>query len=148
MREVRLEGLGALIQYFCNCRHPSLDRRGPSRAPEIAKRVTEGIESEIAEGKMNPYDTHAPLHDRIAAIERLRIGAAGENSQPALSLLSVPDTVELQFLKFINPKLEKNTLRRVGWDVLGTMATIPTWKTAVAAYGSFLQGLPRKLFPK
>ena len=67
----------------------------------------------------------------MAAIERLRIGAAGENSEPALSLLSVPDTVELQFLKFINPKLEEDSLRRVGWDVLGTMVTIPTWKTAV-----------------
>jgi len=41
-------------------------------APEIAKRVTEGIESEIAEGKTNPHDTHPPLHDRIATIERLR----------------------------------------------------------------------------
>jgi len=38
------------------------------------------IESQIAEGKTNPYDTHPPLHDRITAIERLRIGAAGENS--------------------------------------------------------------------
>ncbi len=89
VREVRLEGLGALIQYFCDCRHPSLDRRGP-----------------------------------------------------------VPDTVELQFLKFINPKLEENTLRRVGWDVLGTMVTIPTRKTAVVAYGSFLQGVTAEALPE
>jgi hypothetical protein len=115
-------------------------------APEIAAQVTEGIASEIAEGKTNPYDTHPPLRDRIAAIERLRIGAAGENSEPAL--LSVPDTVELQFLKFINPKLEENSLRRVGWDVLGTMVTIPTWKTAVAAYGSFLQGVTAEALPE
>src|SRR5713101_1263042 len=71
-------------------------------APEIAAQVMRGIEREIAEGKTNPYDTHPPLRDRIAAIERLRIGAAGENLEPALSLLSVPDTVELQLLRFIN----------------------------------------------
>jgi len=116
-------------------------------APEIAAQVTEGIENEIAEGKTNPYDTHPPLRDRIAAIERLRIGAAGENLEPALSLLSVPDTVELQLLRFINPKLEENSLRRVGWDLLGTMVTIPAWKTAVAAYGSFLQGVTAEALP-
>jgi len=54
----------------------------------------------------------------------------------------------LQFLKFINPKLEENTLRRVGWDVLGTMVTIPTWKTAAAAYGSFLQGVTAEALPE
>jgi len=37
-------------------------------APEIAAQVREGIENEIAEGKTNPYDTHPPLRDRIAAI--------------------------------------------------------------------------------
>src|SRR5260370_2352722 len=77
----------------------------------------------------------------MAAMERVRIGAAGENLEPALALLSVSDTVELQLLRFINPKLEENSLRRVGWDLLGTMVTIPAWKTAVAAYGSFLQGV-------
>ena len=54
----------------------------------------------------------------------------------------------MQFLKFINPKLEENTLRRVGWDVLGTMVTIPTRKTAVVAYGSFLQGVTAEALPE
>ena len=57
-------------------------------------------------------------------------------------------SVELQFLKFINPKLEENTLRRVGWDVLGTMVTIPTRKTAVVAYASFLQGVTAEALPE
>jgi len=54
----------------------------------------------------------------------------------------------LQFLKFINPKLEENTLRRVGWDVLGTIVTIPTRKTAVVAYASFLQGVTAEALPE
>jgi len=54
----------------------------------------------------------------------------------------------LQFLKFINPKLDENTLRRVGWDVLGTMVTIPTRKTAVVAYASFLQGVTAEALPE
>jgi hypothetical protein len=87
------------------------------------------------------------LGDRIAAIERLSIAATEENLEPALSLLGAPGTVELQFLKFINPKLEESLLCRVGWDVLGTMVTIPAWKSAVTAYGSLLQGITAESLP-
>jgi heat shock protein HtpX len=116
-------------------------------APEIAAQVEKGVERQIAEGKTQPYDTHPPLGDRIAAIERLSIAATEENLEPALSLLGAPDTVELQFLKFINPKLEESLLCRVGWDVLGTMVTIPAWKSAVTAYGSLLQGITAESLP-
>lgn len=117
-------------------------------APEIAAQVAQGVEKEIAEGKTEPYDTHPPLRDRIAAIERLSIAAAEENSEPALSLLGAPETVELQFLKFINPTLEESSLRRVGWDVLGTMVTIPAWKSALDRYGSFLEGVTAESLPE
>jgi heat shock protein HtpX len=117
-------------------------------APEIETQVAEGVEKEIAEGKTQPYDTHPPLRDRIAAIERLRIAAAEENPEPALSLLNAPETVEMQFLKFVNPKLEEDSLRRVGWDVLGSMVTIPAWKSAVAGYGAFLQGVTAESLPE
>jgi Zn-dependent protease with chaperone function len=116
-------------------------------APEIAAQVMQGIEKEIAEGKTNPYDTHPPMRDRIAAIERFSISAAEENSEPALSLLGAPEMVELQFLKFINPKLKEDSLRHVGWDVLGTMVTIPAWKSAVAGHGSLLQGITAETLP-
>ena len=117
-------------------------------APEIAAQVEQGVEREIAEGKTQPYDTHPPLRDRIAAIERLSIAAAEENAEPALSLLGAPETVELQFLKFNNPGLEEDSLRRVGWDAVGEMVTIPAWKSALASYGAFLQGVPAESLPE
>ena len=117
-------------------------------APEIAAQVEQGVEREIAEGKTQPYDTHPPLRDRIAAIERLSIAAAEEKLEPALSLLGTPETVELQFLKFSNPRLEEVSLRRVGWDVLGDMVTIPAWKSALVDYGAFLQGVTAESLPE
>jgi heat shock protein HtpX len=117
-------------------------------APEVAAQVAQGIEREIAEGKTQPYATHPPLRDRIAAIERLGIAATEESAEPALSLLGGPEAVELQFLKFINPKLEEGSLRRVGWDVLGTMVTIPAWKSALASYGVLLQGVTAEALPE
>ena len=116
-------------------------------APEIAAQVARGVEREIVEGKAQPYDTHPPLRDRIAAIERLSIAAPEENLESALSLLGSPETAELQFLKFINPKLQEGSLRRVGWDVVGDMVTIPAWKSAVTGYGSLLQGITAESLP-
>jgi heat shock protein HtpX len=116
-------------------------------APEIAAQVTQGIETEIAEGKTNPFDTHPPLRDRIVAIERLSVAPAEENAESSLSLLGVPEAAELQFLQFINPKVEKDSLRRVGWDVLGSMVTIPSWKSAVTEYASLLQGITSESIP-
>jgi len=117
-------------------------------APEIAEQVAQGVEREIAEGKTQPYDTHPPLRDRIVAIQRLSIAAAEENPEPALSLLNAPEKVEMQFLRFVNPKLEEGSLRRVGWDVLGSMVTIPAWKSAVAGYGAFMQGVTAESLPE
>jgi len=84
--------------------------------PEIAVQVAEGIGKEIEEGKIDSYDTHPPLRDRIAAIEQLTVAANDQNSGLALSLLDTPQDAELQFIAFVNPNLEKESLRHVGWD--------------------------------
>jgi Zn-dependent protease with chaperone function len=110
-------------------------------APEIAVQVAQGIGKEMEEGKADPYDTHPPLRDRIAAIERLTVAPTEQAYELALSLLGAPETAELQFLAFMNPRLEKELLRRVGWDELGPAVTIPSWKSAVAEYASLLEGI-------
>jgi Zn-dependent protease with chaperone function len=115
--------------------------------PEIALQVAEGIGKEIEEGKIDPYDTHPPLRDRIAAIEQLTVAANDQNSAIALSLLDAPQDAELQFLVFVNPKLEKESLRPVGWDEIGQAVTIPSWKSLVAEYALLLQGVTAESVP-
>src|SRR5579864_5312728 len=116
-------------------------------APEIATQVEQGIEKEIAEGKIEPYDTHPPLRDRIAAIERLAVVSGEEDSAPALSLLDSPEAAEMQFLAFVNPKLEKDALRRVSWDEVGPSVIIPSWKAIVTEYASLLEGIAAHSVP-
>jgi heat shock protein HtpX len=115
--------------------------------PEIALQVAEGIGKEIDEGKIDPYDTHPPLRDRIAAIEQLTIAANDQNGALALSLLDTPEDAELQLIAFANPNLEKASLRRVGWDEIGPAVTIPRWKSTVAEYASLLQGITAEAVP-
>src|SRR3984957_4959840 len=107
-------------------------------APQIEVQVTKGIEREIAEGKTEPYDTHPPLRDRIAAIERLDAEPGEKDAELAISLLEQPESTELQFLSLVNPTLAKNSLRQVGWDEIGRTVTIPSWKAAVGEYAPMM----------
>jgi len=116
-------------------------------APQISVQVTKGIENEIAEGRTEPYDTHPPLRDRIAAIQRLGLAPGAQDDQLALSLLDDPESAELQYLHTINPNLSKGSLRHVGWDEIGRMVTIPSWKSAVSEYASLMQGITAESLP-
>jgi Zn-dependent protease with chaperone function len=98
-------------------------------------------ENESEQPKSKPFDTHPPLRHRIAAIEGLRVPLVHENSSPAISLLDSPDSAELQLVLFSNPKLDSNLLRRVKWDDIGPVATVPSWKSMISTYGSLLQGI-------
>jgi hypothetical protein len=117
-------------------------------APQIEVQVTKGIEREIAEGKTEPYDTHPPLRDRIAAIEKLDAEPGEKDAELAISLLEQPESTELQFLELANPNLAKNSLRQVGWDEIGRTVTIPSWKAAVGEYAPMMQGITAGALPE
>src|SRR6266404_2511210 len=116
-------------------------------SPQIAVQVTQGIEREIMEGKTSPYDTHPPLRDRIAAVQHLDIVPQYDNAQLASSLMSQPESAEIQFLEFLNPRASTASLRRVGWNEIGETVTIPAWKCAVSEYASLLQGVKAESLP-
>ena len=101
-------------------------------APQIAEQVARGIEKELAEGKTNPYDTHPPLRDRIAAIQKMAAESQDRREEPAVSLLSDPESAELQWIESVNPNLPKGGLKRVNWADVGSTVTIPAWTSAVA----------------
>ena len=100
----------------------------------------------IAEGKTEPYDTHPPLRDRIAAIEKLEAQAGEKNGELAISLLEQPELTELQFLELANPKLRNDSLRQVGWDEIGRLVTIPSWRAAVGEYAPLMAGITLLIF--
>jgi len=117
-------------------------------APQIEIQVTKGIEKEIEEGKTEPYDTHPPLRDRIAAIEKFVSEPSEKDQEMAISLLDKPESTELQFLELVNPKLAKNSLRHVGWDEISQTVTIPSWKDAVGEYAPMMVGITAGALPE
>ncbi|MGB8475870.1 MAG: M48 family metallopeptidase [Candidatus Acidiferrum sp.] len=116
-------------------------------APQIEVQVNEGIEKEIAEGRTEPYDTHPPLRDRIAAIKKLNAEPIENNKELAISLLDQLEMTELQLLGLANPKLVKNALRHVGWDEIGRTVTIPAWKALVREFSPLVEGVTARAIP-
>ncbi|MBI3476564.1 MAG: M48 family metalloprotease [Acidobacteria bacterium] len=103
-------------------------------APQIAEGVQKGLAAQIAEAKVDPYDSHPPLRDRIAAANLLSVDAMAEDHQPASILLTDIDQAELNFLEVANPQMPKNFLQPVSWQESGPVVLIPTWKGSIAAY--------------
>jgi Zn-dependent protease with chaperone function len=110
-------------------------------APSVSKQVERGIEVEIREGKTEPYDSHPPLRDRIAAVEALPNKNAPDDLRPAWTLLEDERAAELAFLEAVNPNMPKGSLKRVSWEEHGTMVLIPAWTEAINEYGSLLKGI-------
>jgi heat shock protein HtpX len=110
-------------------------------APEIAQQVADGLAKEIAEGKSQPYDTHPPLRDRIAAVEKVIGANADDDSASALSLLEQPQVAEWQLIAQLNPQLAASPLPQVDWDEYGTKVLIPSWRKRAAEYAGLLNGI-------
>jgi len=110
-------------------------------APSISPQVEKGVETEIREGKTEPYDSHPPLRDRIAAVEALPDRHSPDDVRPACSLLEDMGAVELAFLEAVNPEMPKGSLKRVSWEEQGTTLLIPSWTDTVNEYAPLLQGM-------
>jgi Zn-dependent protease with chaperone function len=106
------------------------------KVDHIAKATAEELQKELHEGKTEPYDTHPPLRDRIAALRNYPAIASGNDLSPAVGLLNDPDALEHSFVRTLNP--ETKELERVRWDDLATTVTIPKWRSYVAEYSTLL----------
>jgi heat shock protein HtpX len=109
-------------------------------APVVAKKVLEGIETEMREGKSEPYDSHPPLRDRVAAAQRLATSSHEIDTRPATELLDNMGDEEVRFLQAVNPELIQKSLKRVTWEEQGPSVLIPSWSAFVSEYSSLLEG--------
>jgi heat shock protein HtpX len=117
-------------------------------APNIAEQVERALAKELAERKTEPYDTHPPLADRLAAVRKLALPPGESDDRPAWPLLDDPEAAELGLLEALNPRLAKARLKPVPWDGVGQLLTIPSWRVALAEHGPLLAGLTVESLPE
>jgi hypothetical protein len=119
-------------------------------APPISSGVVEALEKEIAEGKVDPYDTHPPLRDRIAALEAeppvsLR---ADVDRAPAISLLENISALEQALLDELLVDDFRGKLAPLAWEEAGERVWAPVWREHAHAQREALDGITPNMLPK
>ena len=112
----------------------------------VSSNMATAIQTEEAEGESNPYDTHPPLGERVAALKALPQGQWGD-TRPAVSLLGDPQRWERRLLATAINEEWARSLKPVGWDnVVGTVY-VPMWRQGVKENARVLAGITLTRLP-
>jgi heat shock protein HtpX len=110
------------------------------KAEPVEKQLGDIVARELTEGKADPYDSHPPLRERVAALQKS--GGETEQSPPAISLLRDVDRLEHDLLAplFNDPK-QAASLRLVEWEEAVSQVYEPGWRKSAAEYAQHFEGI-------
>ena len=119
------------------------------RADEISGVASQLLKSEIEDTKVDPYDTHPPLRDRIAELEKLREDQARPGDDPsALSLFGDVDVLEQELLKELLGQDRVRAARKIRWEDALTKVYLPAWTKHAKKHASLLAGFRLSQLPE
>jgi Zn-dependent protease with chaperone function len=118
------------------------------RSHHVAEAINKGLDEALKTGKADPYDTHPPLKERIAAVENLPSGDPEADDPPALSLLNDVPSLEKQLLVIIAGPNNAGKLKPIGWADVCREVYLPQWKKLVEANLSVLTGVTPESLPQ
>jgi heat shock protein HtpX len=111
------------------------------KARHIAESMDKHLEVQLAGGQADPYDTHPPLRDRIAAIAHLPQGPAQGHELPAVSLLENVPALERELLAQLAGADDAAKLKQIVWDEVGARVYMPQWAQLVQLNANRLKGV-------
>ena len=117
-------------------------------AGTIAEKMDKHLEEQLASGKADPYDTHPPLKERIAAVASLPAGPELSEDPPAVSLLEDVPALERALMAQIAGTEKAAKLKPIGWEEVGSQVYIPQWTRLVQLNAAGLQGVTPESLPK
>jgi Zn-dependent protease with chaperone function len=99
--------------------------------PKIAAAVAAHVSKELQEATTDPYDTHPPLKDRVAALRLYPDSHREADATPAITLLDSLDGIEFELLQKMAPQRKLSALKSVSWDRIGPDAYLPKFRQIV-----------------
>jgi heat shock protein HtpX len=117
-------------------------------AGNIVEKMDKHLEEQLTSGKVDPYDTHPPLKDRVAAVAGLPSGPELSEDLPAVSLLEDLPTLERTLMSQLAGAEQVAKLKTIGWDDVGAQIYIPQWTRLVQLNVAGLQGVTPESLPK
>jgi Zn-dependent protease with chaperone function len=115
-------------------------------APSVRGRIDEAVAIELAEGTADPFDTHPPLRERIAALgaDRASMPAADDDA-PAITLLSEAAALERKLVAAVGGT---SGLPAIAWSEVAATVYVGRWKAQVAEAAALLTGVTPEAFPE
>jgi heat shock protein HtpX len=107
----------------------------------VVEQIDKLIEEAMKEGKADPYDTHPPLKERIAAVEGITGGETFTEDPPAISLLGDVEELEHELLVTLAGADKAAEIKTIPWEKVREEVYLPKWRKLVAANAELLKGI-------
>ncbi|MBL8958210.1 MAG: M48 family metalloprotease, partial [Gemmatimonadetes bacterium] len=106
--------------------------------PGVASQVSHALEAALHSTEAaDPYDTHPPLTERLAALESAAAAPRGSDPRRSISLIQNLPTVEAQLLAFLT---DNKALTTTSWELLAEQSFVPAWHAVREAMLPRLRG--------
>lgn len=116
--------------------------------PRIRTAVQESLESEMEDGEGDPYDSHPPLRDRIAAVEELMDQpTATTDEAKAITLLGNARDAEKSLVSFLAIEGDASQFEEVDWEETVGKIFVPLWRENAADLSESLRGVTLRDLP-
>jgi Zn-dependent protease with chaperone function len=112
----------------------------------VSSNMATAIQTEEAEGQSDPYDTHPPLRERVAALKSLPQGHWGD-TRAAVSLLGDPQRWERRLLATGINEDWARSLKPVGWDKVVDTVYVPMWRQGVKEHAGIVSAMTLTRLP-
>jgi Zn-dependent protease with chaperone function len=114
----------------------------------VSRFVMRRLGRDLADRKRDPYRTHPPLGERLAAIATLPPGFEPHEDPPAIELLADLDRMEKEVVAHVTSDPRVHQLPVLAWDDAGEKAFLPQWRDYASSARSHLRGVSPGRFPE
>src|SRR5438445_438019 len=105
--------------------------------PQINQEVEKAAEQLLKEGRTDPYDSHPPDSERIAALASMPAGPPDGTGPPAATLVDGIDAIQpFLLIGMLNPGIQ---MRRITWQDAGSVALLPGLRDRVRRQAHMLR---------
>lgn len=118
-------------------------------APHVEQGTATVLEHALRADTADPYDTHPPLRDRVAALGGVpATGARLARAVPAVSLLRDVGALETALVDTLIRDEFRGKLKPVAWEEAGEQVWVPIWREQTALRAAQLDGLTPSMLPR
>jgi heat shock protein HtpX len=108
------------------------------KGPAVSSWIAQQLDEAMGEAKADPYDTHPPLKERLAALDKLSSSRVTPDDRPAFGLLDEPEALEEQLVALLGKPPAKAGFKPIRWAETCEAVYLPGWTSQAERFGDML----------